>query len=160
MTIWVEEVDDAEPAAGALFRRAFGHPIPTFPRHFVGFGRDARGVPQVAGYVHYTAWETTAWLCGGLCVDSDAYARAAPEDAAQWKRAGGIGEIILRETFALLRDRPAIFGTCGDPKQWQHDLNVGFEPAGPPLLLVHWTRPLPESERQRLIAQIAALPRF
>jgi len=160
MTIWVDEVDDAETVAGALFRRSFGHPIPTFPRHFVAFGRDARGGSQVAGYVHYTPWESTVWLCGGLCADRDAYARAAPDDAAAWKRAGGIGEIILRATFPLLVDRPAVFSTCGDPKQWQHDLNAGFEPAGPPHLLVHWTRPVPEAERRRLIEQIATLPPF
>jgi len=160
MTIRIEEVDDAENLAGELFRRSFGHPIPTFPRHFVAFGRDARGGSQVAGYVHYTTFDTTAWLCGGLCADRDAYARATPDDAAQWKRAGGIGEIILRSTFPLLVDRPAVFSTCGDPKQWQHDLNAGFEPAGPPNLLVHWTRPLPDAERRRLIEQVAALPPF
>ena len=160
MTIRIEEVDDAESLAGALFRRSFGHSIPTFPRHFVAFGRDARGASQVAGYVHYTAFDTTVWLCGGLCADRHAYARATSDDAAQWKRAGGIGEIILRSTFPLLVDRPAVFSTCGDPKQWQHDLNAGFEPAGPPNLLVHWTRPLPEADRRRLIEQIAALPPF
>jgi hypothetical protein len=160
MTIRIEEVDDAERLAGALFRRSFGHPIPTFPRHFVAFGRDAAGGSRVAGYVHYTAFDTTVWLCGGLCADRDAYARATPDDAAQWKRAGGIGEMILRATFPLLVDRPAVFSTCGDPKQWQHDLNAGFEPAGPPNLLVHWTRPLPDAERRRLIEQVAALPPF
>jgi len=160
MTFSVEEVADAEALAGELFRRSFGHPIPDFPRHFVGFGKDQQGASRVVGYVHYTAWETSAWLCGGLCADPDAYARATPDDASAWKRAGGIGEMLLRDTFARLTDRAAIFSTCGDPKQWQHDLNAGFAPAGPPHLLVRWNHPWSEPERQRLIARIAALPPF
>src|SRR5204863_9374063 len=96
----IEEVDDAAPVAGELFHRSFGHPIPDFPRHFVARGRNAAGGTDVVGYVHYTAWETSSWLCGGVCADRDAYARADPADAAAWKRAGGIGEILLRNTFA------------------------------------------------------------
>lgn len=156
----IEEVDDAAPLAGELFRRTFAHPIPDFPRHFVAIFRGADAVPRVAGYLHYTAWEDVGWLCGGLCVDAEAYARAAPEDAAAWKRAGGIGEIILRDTFARLTDRAAIFGYCGDARQWQHDLNVGFVPAGPPQLLVRWNRDLPPAERAQLVARAAALGPF
>ena len=66
--------------------------------------------------------------------------------------------MLLRDTFVRLTDRAAIFSTCGDPKQWQHDLNAGFAPAGPPHLLVRWNHPWSEPERQRLIARIAALP--
>ena len=120
----------------------------------------ADGSSQVAGYIHYSAWETAGWLCGGLCVDGAAYARASPSDAAAWKRAGGIGEIILRDTFARLTDRVAIFGYCGDARQWQHDLNVGFEPAGPPRMLVHWNRVVPAALRARLIERVAALGPF
>src|SRR5439155_19070266 len=91
MSLTIEEVDDATALAGDLFRRTFAHPIPDFPRHFVAFSRLADGSSQVAGYIHYSAWETAGWLCGGLCVDSAAYNRASPADAAAWKHAGGIG---------------------------------------------------------------------
>jgi hypothetical protein len=160
MSLTIEEVDDATALAGELFRRTFAHAIPEFPRHFVAFGRAAGGESFVAGYIHYSAWEATGWLCGGLCVDRMSYARATPADAEAWKRAGGIGEIILRDTFARLTDRVAIFGYCGDTRQWQHDLNVGFVPAGPPRMLVHWNRTVPESEQARLIARVAALGAF
>lgn len=156
----IEEVDDATALAGELFQRSFGHPIPDFPRHFVALGRAADGEPFVAAYVHYSAWEETAWLCGGVCADRGAYTRAAPADAAEWKRAGGLGEIILRETFARLTDRPAIFSYCGDARQWQHDLNAGFEPAGPPLLLVRWNHPGSRLQRAGLVERIAALGPF
>jgi len=160
MPLTIEEVDDAAALAGELFRRRFAHPIPDFPRHFVAFARDAAGGAKVVGYIHYTAWEADGWLCGGLCVDVDAYASAMPGDAAAWKRAGGIGEIILRDTFARLTDRAAIFGYCGDARQWQHDLNVGFEPAGPPRMLVHWNREVPAEARARMIERVAALGPF
>jgi hypothetical protein len=160
MSLTIEEVDDATALAGDLFRRTFAHPIPDFPRHFVAFARTAGGASFVAGYIHYSAWESAGWLCGGLCVDADSYARAAPAEAAEWKRAGGIGEIILRDTFARLTDRLAIFGYCGDARQWQHDLNVGFVPAGPPRMLVHWNEAVPPAEQARLVARVAALGPF
>jgi hypothetical protein len=156
----VVEVDTAAVFAADLFRAAFGQPIPDFPRHFVAVFRDAAGVLSVAAYIHYTASGDDAWLCGGLCVDRAAYARARPDDAAAWKRAGGIGEIVLRATFARLTDRAAIFGYCGDARQWQHDLNAGFAPAGPPQLLVRWNRVLPEAVQARLVARAAALAPF
>jgi hypothetical protein len=159
-TLAVVEVDTAAVFAAELFRAAFGHPIPDFPRHFVALFRDPAGVLTVAAYIHYTAWEDDAWLSGGLCVDRRAYARARPDDAAAWKRAGGIGEIVLRDTFARLTDRAAILGYCGDPRQWRHDLNAGFVPAGPPCLLVRWNRALPDGERARMIARAAALGPF
>jgi hypothetical protein len=112
------------------------------------------------GYIHYTAWENDGWLCGGLCVDRNAYARAGPAEAATWKRAGGIGELILRHTFARLTDRVAIFGYCGDARQWQHDLNAGFVPAGPPHLLVKWNRPPPATEQSAMVERAAALGAF
>jgi hypothetical protein len=154
------EVDDATALAGDLFRAAFGHPVPDFPRHFVALTRAPDAALRVAAYLHYTAWEDLAWLCGGLCVDRDAYRRADPGEAAEWKQAGGIGEMMLRHTFARLGDRAAILGYCGDARQWQHDLNAGFEPAGPAHLLVRWTRPLPAPERERIIARAAALGPF
>ena len=156
----VVEVDAAAVFAADLFRAAFGHPIPDFPRHFVALFRDAADALSVAAYIHYTAWEDDAWLCGGLCVDRGAYARALPDEAAAWKRAGGIGEIVLRDTFARLTDRAAIFGHCGDAKQWQHDLNAGFVPAGPRHLLVRWNRVLPDDAKARLVARAAALGPF
>jgi hypothetical protein len=160
MALIITEVDRATELAGHLFATTFGHPIPESPRHFVAFHRTADAALRVAAYVHYTAWEEHGWLCGGLCVDHAAYANADADEAEVWKRAGGVGEIILRDTLARLRDRPVIFGYCGDGRQWQHDLNVGFTPAGPARLLVIWNRPLPEAERERLIARAAALGAF
>ena len=160
MALIIVEVDEAATLAGELFRSTFGHPIPDFPRHFVALDRNTGGGLRAIAYIHYTAWERDGWLCGGLCVDREAYARAEPADAAAWKQGGGIGEFVLRHTFALLTDRTAIFGYCGDARQWQHDLNVGFVPAGPAHLLVKWNWPLPEPERASMIARAAALGPF
>jgi hypothetical protein len=160
MTLIIVEVDDAASLAGDLFRTSFGHPIPELPRHFVAIDQSANGGERVVGYIHYTAWETEGWLCGGLCVDHQAYVRAEPTTASEWKREGGIGEIILRETFARLSHRVAIFGYCGDARQWQHDLNVGFVAAGPQHLLVKWNRALPLDEQMAMIERAAALGPF
>ena len=159
MALIITEVDAAE-LAGELFAATFDHPIPDFPRHFVALYRDSNAALKVAGYIHYSAWEESVWLCGGLCIDRNAYAWPGEAEAAEWKRAGGLGEILLRATFARLTDRLAIFGHCGDDNQWQHDLNVGFVPAGPPFLLVKWNRPLSETDRARLVARVDALGRF
>ncbi len=158
MSLIIVEVDAADALAGELFFATFGHAIPEFPRHFVAFQRIG-GALRVACYVHYTAWGREAWLCGGLCVDREAYSRAEPADAAGWKRAGGIGEIVLRDTLSRLTDR-TVFGYCGDVRQWQHDLNVGFVPAGPPHLLVIWNSILSPHEQEILIGRAAALGAF
>ena len=160
MSLVIIEVDSAAALAGDLFHAAFAQPIPDFPRHFVALHRDRSAALTLAAYIHYTAWADHAWLCGGLCVDRDAYARAGPDEAAEWKRAGGIGEIVLRTTFERLTDRTAIFGYCGDERQWRHDLNAGFVPAGPQHLLVKWNRALAEADAGKLVGAAAALGPF
>jgi hypothetical protein len=160
MSLIIVEVDDATLLAGKLFETRFGHPVPSFPRHFVAFRHDESAAFHVIAYIHYTAWEDHSWLCGGLCIEPAAYDHARPDEATEWKRAGGVGEIVLRDTLARLKDRPAVFGYCGDARQWQHDLNVGFIPAGPPHLLVIWNQPLPEDEQQHLVVRAAALGAF
>lgn len=159
MALIIVEIDAAAELAGALFQATFGHPIPDFPRHFVALHARADAL-RVVAYIHYSAWEDHSWLCGGLCVDRDAYSSADPAEAAEWKRSGGIGEILLRNTLARLKDRVAVFGHCGDARQWQHDLNVGFIPAAPPNLLVIWNQPLADAERTELIARAVALGAF
>jgi hypothetical protein len=160
MSLVIVEVEPAAALAGDLFRAAFGQQIPDFPRHFVAFHRDGSAALTVAAYIHYTAWGDDAWLCGGLCVDRDAYGRAPSDEVADWKRAGGIGEIVLRTTFERLTDRVAIFGYCGNERQWRHDLNAGFVPAGPQHLLVKWNRALAEADALPLITAAAALGPF
>lgn len=156
----IVEVDDPTFFASDLFRAAFDHPLPDFPRHFVAFYRDRESRLRVAAYIHHTPWKDDAYLAGGLCVDHDAYRRARPEDADEWKRVGGIGEIVLRDSFARLTDRAVVFGHCGNPKQWPHSLNAGFEAAGPQHLLVRWNRQLPAAERERFVARAVALGPF
>jgi hypothetical protein len=156
----IEEVRNGALLGGPLFRRTFGAPPPTVPRHFVAFYRPRGGDVRVGAYIHYMAFRDIAWLCGGLCVDRDFYRLAAADVGECVKRMGGLGEIMLRDTFARLGDRHAIFGYCGDAAQWQHDLNIGFTPAGPPRMLVRWTRPLAGAERAALIDDVRAIGAF
>jgi len=156
----IEEVRNGALVGGPLFQRTFGVPPPTVPRHFVALYRASEGNLHTGAYIHYLAFRDVAWLCGGLCVDT-AFYRTVPADVcACVKRMGGLGEVVLRDTFARLTDRRAIFGYCGDARQWQHDLNIGFAPAGPPKLLVRWTSVLASSEREALIEDVRAIGAF
>jgi hypothetical protein len=156
----VEEVQNGAMLGGPLFRATFGAPPPAVPRHFVALYRTREEQLRVGAYIHYMAFRDSAWLCGGLCVDRRFYLEAPDSLGACVKRMGGLGEIVLRDTFERLTDRSAIFGYCGDARQWQHDLNIGFEPAGPPLLLVRWTKALADSERDALIERVRAIGPF
>ncbi len=156
----IEEVENGALIGGPLFQRTFGAPPPAVPRHFAALYRASGKELRVGAYIHYMAFRDAAWLCGGLCVDGDFY-RMANDDLRECvKGMGGLGEIVLRDTFARLTDRSAIFGYCGDARQWQHDLNIGFTPAGPPRMLVRWMKPLSEAARAALIDDVRSIGPF
>ena len=156
----VEEVRNGGMLGGPLFRKTFGAPPPIVPRHFVALYRTRESDLRIGAYIHYMAFRDVAWLCGGLCVEPAFYATAPDEVGACVKRMGGLGEIVLRDTFARLTDRCAIFGYCGDARQWQHDLNIGFVPAGPPRMLVRWTKAIADADREALIEEVRAMGPF
>jgi hypothetical protein len=156
----IEEARNGAMLGGPLFRRTFGVSPPTVPRHFVALYRAGTSDLRVGAYIHYMAFRDFGWLCGGLCVDGGFYGSASPELGECVKAMGGLGEIVLRDTFSRLTDRHAIFGYCGDARQWQHDLNIGFVPAGPPRMLVRWTRPASEAERETMIEAVRAIGPF
>jgi len=66
------QVRETETAASAatLFKGAFGADPPSHRRHFVAV---RSGDELVAGYIHFTEFETAVYLCGGLCIDSRVY---------------------------------------------------------------------------------------
>jgi hypothetical protein len=48
----------------------------------------------------------------------------------------------------------------GEPRARAADLRAGFVDTGRPYLMVVWRKPLPEAERQRLVAEVEALGPF
>ena len=159
------EVSDARLLAAPLFRRSFGHPVPPMPRHYVMFyrapedGGRGGGQPVVVGYTHQLAFEDV-YLAGGMCIDPAAY-RWFPRwlfDAV--KREGGLATIIMRDSFATLGECPAVFGHVGEKRARLADLRAGFVDTGRLHLMVHWRRPLPREEQERLIERIAGIGPF
>lgn len=158
----VEEVDDAEHLVGDLFRRRFRtDSFPEAPRHFVAFARMPDRSLLSLGYVHYTMWEGCA-LCGGLVIDERHY-RTLPSDMRSGiRQSGGVAELLLRQTFALLRDDTlAIWGHVGDKQSEVVCARVGFRRTPADYVMVVWNRPnVPEAEKSAWIERVVALGPF
>ncbi len=159
------EVSDARLLAAALFRKSFGHPVPAMPRHYVMFylppgsvGREPAR-PIVIGYTHQLAFENV-YLAGGMCIDPAAYRMFPRWLFDQVKAEGGLATIIMRDSFTTLGDCPAVFGHVGDKRARLADLRAGFVDTGRLHLMVHWRRPLPREEQERLIERIERVGRF
>jgi hypothetical protein len=155
----IEETRDAEFFAGDLFRRRFRQEPPTYPRHFVAFYRESPARYASVGYVHYTPLDDS-YLCGGLVFDERAYRRMPGPHRALVRSAGGIAEVMLRDSFALLAPTAAIFGYVGDRQAEAVDLRVGFRRVDHPHVMVAWQRELPEDEKAARIARVIALGPF
>lgn len=153
------EVNEATVLAGELFRRSFGHEVPTYPRHFVLVFSpppdldDTR--PRVVAYVHQSPFDEV-YLCGGMCVDATAYRRFPRRLFDQVKAEGGLATIVTRDSIAMLGASPAVFGHVGEPRARQADLRTGFVDTGHEYLMVYWRRELPPTEQRRLIEKAAA----
>lgn len=155
----VEETTDAEFFAGDLFRRRFGADPPDYPRHYVAFYRHGRTSYLPVGYIHYTTFEDS-FLCGGMVIDERLYRRLPPPHRKLIRDAGGIAEIMLRETFARLAHAPAIWGYVGDKQAEAVDARVGFRHTRDQHVMVVWNRDLSEEEREARLARVIALGPF
>lgn len=156
----VVELDDAAAAreVGPLFRRLFGDALPDFPRHFV-LRYVAGGEPVPLAYAHFTPWED-CYLGGGMAFDERAYRRLPAGHRARIRAAGGVTEFLLRRIRAMLADAVALFGHVGEPRAERVDLRSGYERTSHPHVIVCWQRALPPSERDALLARVAALGPF
>ena len=153
------EVHDATRVAGGLFRKCFGHDIPTYPRHFVLVYSPPPEVterePCVVAYVHQSPLEDVH-LCGGMCVDERAYRRFPRWLFEAVREQGGLATIVTRDSMGMLGASLASFGHVGEPRARAADLRTGFVDAGPPHLMVMWLRQLSDVDKERLVARVAA----
>lgn len=152
-----DEVADPRPLAGDLFRRRFGHEIPDYPRSFVlrylENPGDADG--RIVAYVHQMPFNEV-YLGGGMVVDERVYRSFPKWLFAEVRREGGLATIVTRDSISQLGDSPAAFGHVGEPRARQADLRTGYVDTGRPHLMVFWRKPLPEAEKERLIALVEA----
>jgi hypothetical protein len=157
------EVNDPRHVAGALFKRHFGHEIPDYPRHFVLVyspppdAPDTR--PAVVAYVHQRPFDEVH-LGGGMVVDASAYRLMPRWLFEQVREEGGLATLVTRGSIELLGDSLASFGHVGEPRARAADLRTGYVDTGVEHLMVYWRKDLPEPERQRLIAKVAAVGPF
>ncbi len=93
-------------------------------------------------------------------MDDRAYRRLPAAHRTVIRDHGGVAEIMLRHTFALLKDSPAIWGYVGDKLAELVDLRAGFVHTGRKHLMVVWNRELPQAHRHALIEKIASLGPF
>lgn len=157
------EVNDARAVAGDLFRRSFGHDIPTYPRHFVLVysppPEEDDTKPKVVAYVHQRPFEEV-YLGGGMCVDAVSYRRMPRWLFDQVRDEGGLATIVTRDSLAMLGDAPAAFGHVGEPRARQADLRTGYVDTGVEHLMVFWRKPLSDGEKRRVIEKVAAVGSF
>ena len=150
-----EEIASPPASVARLFQRSFGHPIPTYPRHFVMWYEPHGGEAIVAAYIHQLPFHEVH-LAGGMCVDPRVYRML---DAATFKEvrdAGGLATVIMTDTYALLGDSPAVFGHVNEPRARQADLRAGMVDTDREHLMVYWRRELPPAEKRRLVDLVAA----
>jgi len=158
----VEELDQAEVFVGDLFRRRFHtDSFPDYPRHFVAFAVLPDKSLISLGYVHYTMWEGCA-LCGGLVIDERHYRRLPLPVRQALHQAGGVAELLLRHTFALLRDNIiAIWGHVGDKQSVKVCLRVGFEFTDSKHVMAVWNSPdISQVEKSEWVKRVTALGPF
>ena len=160
MELDIREVADGAVCARALFRYRYAQDPPEFPYHVVAFHRRENAVEVPVCYVHFTALDEIL-LGGGACVDNRVMRKMAPATRKAIRKRGGLYRMTL--DWAIHHFAPkyaAIFGYCGDVLAERIDLAAGFEHTPHKKLLAYWTRKLPGTERDRLIAQAHAIGPF
>lgn len=154
------EIDQAERLAGPLFFRKFGHPVPTFPHHFVALYGDADRGYRVAGYTHIHAHQGVL-LVGGSCTDGRVIRRMSESERAALGQAGGMLRVILERIFSRLQDSTeAFFAYSGNPLAISIAGCAGLLPTRHPNILARWNRPLPATRQQELQAMVESLGPF
>ncbi len=156
----MEEVRDAEPYAGDLFRRKFGDPIPDHPHHFITLYKAADGTLHVASYGHVTHYQGIG-LGGGSCTDERVLRLMSAADRAALRAAGGMHCLLIRfifETFAQYA--PILFAYCGDNRAELVDLRAGFEKTAHRHLLRRVLAPLSDAEVIEYTTRAAAIGPF
>lgn len=147
----VVETDHAEYFAGELFRRVFGQELPAHPRHFVSLYAAGGGRIRVAGYVHFSTFESVH-LAGGLVVDRALYDEIPAAHLQELAPCRSIGEHLMKQGILALPESPAVFAYIGDPRSIEVNERVGYVRTHLENLYAYWRRDMPPDVR-RLIAE-------
>jgi hypothetical protein len=154
----LREIATPDARVHALFQRAFGSPAPAEPRHFVALRR-REDTEEVAGYIHFTAYEPGIFLCGGLCVDARLYRRLTTAQRGTVAAQGSLSRWLSDGSIAALGAKHAVFAFTGDRRSQRDAAALGFVPSGRPFLYVQW-HDAPEALRADLLERVARLGPF
>ena len=158
-SFFVIEVRDAVPFVGDLFHRVFAAAPPDFPRHFVCFLNEEGGSFRVAGYAHFSRFESV-WLGGGLVVDKSIYSLTSREDRLSTGPNGSIGEFVVVEGIRLLGDDDPVFAYIGDARSITVNLNAGYTETHVPKIYAFWKRRFAPEVERALCERVARLAPF
>ena len=97
---------------------------------------------------------------GGLVIDERLYRRMESRHRRVVKASGGIAEILLRAAMVELADAAAIWGYVGDLLSEKVNVRVGLRRTAHRYLMVHWSKPLAQEDKDQRLARVAALGPF
>jgi hypothetical protein len=143
--------EQADFLAGGLFRTVFAQPLPAHPRHFVSLYRAKEGTLRVAGYVHFSRFESVH-LAGGLVVDRAIYGEIPPEHLRELAPCRSIGEHLMKQGILALPDSPAVFAFIGDRRSIEVNERVGYVRTDLENLYAYWRQDV-SPDLRRLIAE-------
>ena len=156
-------MSEPDRAVADLFKRAFNRSVPTFPRHFVAtLQRD--GHEELAGYIHFTAFDDGVYLCGGLCIDTRVYRRLTPLERSRVASYGSLSRWLILASTSALGAKRAVFAYTGHTRSRTDAFALGYVPAKSALsffsrarkyLLVQWHNEL-DADRVQLVRRVAA----
>ena len=155
----VIETEHAEFLAGELFRRVFGQDLPTHPRHFVSLYRAGEGIFRVAGYVHFSTFESVH-LTGGLVVDRALYGDLPAAHLQQLAPCRSIGEHLMKQGILALPESPAVFAYIGDRRSIEVNERVGYVRTHLDNLYAYWRQEVPPDLRRLLAERVMRVAPF
>ncbi len=144
------EVDNAEPMAGALFKKSFNAQIPDFPKHFVLLATDGSETSLTLGYGHVTKHQNI-YLGGGMCVNSQALRHLPRSIRRKLSQQGGAAFTLVDKIVKTLDDCDAVFAYVGHKAAYKIDLAVGFKQTQHEHLIVYWKKNLNKKIQAEII---------
>ncbi len=159
--ILISEIDDGPAFIGDIFQRKYQQKPPDFPHHIVAFYRHRSDHLVPLSYVHFRPWHDNLMLVGGGCTDGRGFTLMSDAEKQAITAAGGLLAHTQLYGFGKFADRCDAFGGyCGDPRAWQVDMSVGYQPTQYPHLIVKWHKPLAAARRDEIIETLHQIGPF
>ena len=151
--VFIADLEDADPAFAALFRRKFRADIPEFPHHIVAWVREADGRQVPGCYSHVTDCGDLL-LGGGACSDDRVLRRMTAAQRDALREVGGLYRLTIEWVAQRFRTRhPALFVFVGDALSERVLRSAGFESTAVDRLMVRWLQDPDAKRRQQLVAK-------